>query len=71
MISIDHSFRPMTDKTDAPSGGASYGDIRAPLPLERLEPYLLAKIPDLRGPITVKQFKVSCPPSADAEAPRI
>ena len=38
--------------------GQEYGDIRAPLPLDRLVPYLEKHVEGYAGPLEVKQFKV-------------
>lgn len=39
--------------------GQEYGDIRAPLPLDRLVPYLEANVDGWQGPLEIQQFKVS------------
>lgn len=38
--------------------GQEYGDVRAPLPLDRLVPYLEQHVDGYKGPLEVKQFKV-------------
>lgn len=37
--------------------GQEYGDVRAPLPLDRLVPYLEQHVDGYKGPLEVKQFK--------------
>lgn len=41
--------------------GAAYSEVRSTLPLEKLEPYLIANIPGYTGPLTIKQFNASPP----------
>lgn len=39
--------------------GQEFGEIRAPLPLDRLVPFLERNVEGYEGPLEVKQFKVS------------
>jgi hypothetical protein len=38
--------------------GQELGDVRSPLPLERLEVYLQRNVEGFQGPLEVQQFKV-------------
>lgn len=42
----------------ASKSGTDLGAVRAPLPLDRLVPYLEKYIEGFKGPVEVKQFKV-------------
>lgn len=46
------------DEKHEPKIGQEYGDVRAPLPLDRLEPFLQQNVKGYAGPLEVKQFKV-------------
>lgn len=46
-------------RPDYPKDGQAMGDIRTPISLEKLQPYLELNIAGFQGPVTVKQFGVS------------
>lgn len=46
-------------RTDYPKDGQAMGEIRTPISLEKLQPYLEKNIEGFAGPVTVKQFGVS------------
>lgn len=50
----------MSGKPEGSDGarGQDTGDVRAPLPLDRLVPYLEENVEGFSGPLEVKQFKV-------------
>ena len=39
--------------------GQEFGAIRAPLPLDKLVPFLEKNVRDYKGPLEIQQFKVS------------
>jgi hypothetical protein len=39
--------------------GQEFGAIRAPLPLDKLVPFLEKNVRDYKGPLDIQQFKVS------------
>jgi len=48
----------MTNESPKKIGG-EYGDVRANIDVEKLNAYLVKNVKSLKGPIDVKQFKVS------------
>lgn len=46
-------------RTDYPKDGQAMGEIRTPISLDKLQPYLEKNIDGFAGPITIKQFGVS------------
>lgn len=46
-------------RTDYPKDGQAMGEIRTPISLEKLQPYLEKNIDGFAGPVTIKQFGVS------------
>lgn len=50
--------------------GQAYGDVRAPLSLEKLQPFLEKNVKGFAGPITVKQFGVSVRAASGASCTR-
>lgn len=46
-------------RTDYPKDGQAMGEIRTPISLDKLQPYLEKNIDGFAGPVTIKQFGVS------------
>jgi len=49
----------MADAKGKKKVGQETGQVRSPLPLDKLVPYLENNVKDFQGPLEVKQFKVS------------
>lgn len=43
--------------------GGEIGEVRANIDIGNLNTYIQKHVPDIRAPVAVKQFKVSCNPT--------
>lgn len=54
--------------SDSNKIGQEFGAIRAPLPLDKLVPYLEQNVKGYKGPLEVQQFKVCLSPTTGLPA---